>query len=299
VESELTEAIHDLRGGGAAIVLSHSPMTADERAQFRTTKGVEPLRVAVCGGTSHLHQDTDDIVVLVNEKNPLATISLAELDAIFSSTLYRLGRRARLWGELGLPPPWADRHIQVCGFDAGSMMGRTVVERVLLEGLVRPSRYSSEGVADTVARNPLAIGFAADSVIAPGVKCLAVQLEDGDDYVLPSSSRGGASAEYPLARIGYLYSMPSGGMGGGVPDFIRFVLSDRGQRIVEENSPFRMLSPIVVGRERLRLNDWQVESRRSQAGSHQVRIPKRINPVDAHVLRNRTLLQSKQPQGAR
>src|SRR5262249_10522688 len=88
------------------------PMTAGERDAVRAARG---------GGVGGIVVALDTPVVFVHHTNPLESISLDQLDAIYSATR-RLGRSqpVRMWGQLGLTGIWADRAITAYNRDAVS-----------------------------------------------------------------------------------------------------------------------------------------------------------------------------------
>lgn len=74
------------------------PMSEPEIYGFRLRYGYPPLALPVA---------QDALVVMVNQANPLQSISQRQLDAIFSVTR-QCGQAApiRNWGALGLPGEW-------------------------------------------------------------------------------------------------------------------------------------------------------------------------------------------------
>src|SRR5207302_7244907 len=76
----------------------------------------EPFRVQVSLGTFDTKGKVQALGVFVHRNNPLARITLAQLDAVFSNTRRR-GQPETIstWGALGLEGEWAARPIHLYG----------------------------------------------------------------------------------------------------------------------------------------------------------------------------------------
>ena len=62
-------------------------------------------------------------VIIVNAKNPITSISLSQLDAIYGSEHRAAPANIRTWGELGLTGKWASQPIHVYGFGPEDALG--------------------------------------------------------------------------------------------------------------------------------------------------------------------------------
>lgn len=84
---------------------------------YENAYGYEPFRIKVCAAAYILKSHVSAIGVYVNKDNPLTSLSLRKLDAIFSAERRR-GYSADIstWGQLGLTGVWADRPIHLYGF---------------------------------------------------------------------------------------------------------------------------------------------------------------------------------------
>ncbi|MDN3524945.1 phosphate ABC transporter substrate-binding protein [Halomonas sabkhae] len=203
------------------------PMTDDERVAFERRHGypVESLVVA-----------RDALVVVVHRHNPLASLSLAELDAIFSETR-RCGGEAglRRWSSLldgtlqGLIAPH--------GRNAVSGTHELFRREALCNGAFRPQvreHPGSAAVVSAVSADPRAIGYAGLNHLTPGVKTLALRDAQGVEHrPQPEAVRRG---DYPFSRDLRLYvNRPPGESLPAVERaFIDLVLSPAGQAVAEE-----------------------------------------------------------------
>src|ERR1700693_41020 len=87
-----------------------------EAQAFERKFGYPPLLIFVAGGSYATKFNTHALAIYVNASNPLKQLTLAQLDAIFSTTR-RLGYPNDItrWGQLGLTGEWADRAINLYG----------------------------------------------------------------------------------------------------------------------------------------------------------------------------------------
>lgn len=165
----------------------------------------------------------DGIVVVVHPSNPVNNLSLKELKDIFSS-------RIENWQELGGP----DRKIVLVSREAGSgtrdgfetlaMDGETVSNRALIAN-------STGAIRMIVAGDRNAIGYISLAVLDSTVKPLRI------DDVRPTAENI-RNGKYAISRpFIYLTSEEPEGL---TRDFIDFVLSDQGQRILEDEGAVRV-----------------------------------------------------------
>ncbi len=206
------------------------PMSGAEIEQFRARHGHAPTGVQV----AH-----DAIAVFVHPDNPLQRITLAQIDAIYSSDL-RCGSAAplRRWNELGIDTPkLAGLRILASGRNDASGTAQLFRESALCGGHYRADVLAWPGngaVVATVATNREAIGYAGAGYVNARVKALAVARTDTDIGTLPERAAVEQS-RYPLSRTLYLYvNRPTDGPLAQLPSqFLAFVLSDEGQSLAE------------------------------------------------------------------
>jgi phosphate transport system substrate-binding protein len=216
--------------GAADLGPMSRPMNAREQAGFRARFGYAPTGFVV----AH-----DAIAVFVHPDNPHSRITLAELDAIYSSTLAcRAGKPVRRWSELNAPKsaPAMQVPILATGRDGGSGTHELFREIALCDGRYRPEVVAWPGngaVVATVARNPEAIGYAGLGYVNGLVKTLAVARDTADAAILPDA-RTVVSGQYPLARaiIVYVNRRPHQPLAPLPRAFIAYILSDEGQQLV-------------------------------------------------------------------
>jgi phosphate transport system substrate-binding protein len=161
----------------------------------------------------------DALGVFVNEKNPVKSLSKAQLKAIYTG-------KARNWKEVGGP----DLPIVACS--EGLQSGRATVEtfrNTVLDGGAYGPVKEVDDAADCVklaASTPGAIGPATMAYAAPGARAIPL------DGVKPNPDEVRAGS-YLLSRPLLLVakSRPT----GGVKAFFDYVLSADGQLVVKKS----------------------------------------------------------------
>jgi phosphate transport system substrate-binding protein len=88
----------------------------------------------------------------------------------------------------------------------------------------------SKEVVETIKETPCAIGYSGMAYANEHVKMLSIS-KDGSDPVTPSKATA-ADGSYPIARPLLLYT--SGEPTGALKDYLEWVLSPAGQKIVDE-----------------------------------------------------------------
>ncbi len=139
----------------------------------------------------------DSISVVVNQNNPVDTISLEDLDRIYSGGITN-------WSEIGGP----NAPIQVFTRENGSGAESVFSERVFeLSGRAISAnaveQTSSEAMASAVRENANAIGFVA-SAFERGTKPLSLAESCGLTH--SPTAFNAKTEEYPLQRRLYLYN---------------------------------------------------------------------------------------------
>lgn len=203
-------------------------MSESERAAFTARHGYPPLELEVA---------RDALAIIVHRHNPLESLTLAELDAIFSQNR-RCGAERAIsdWSQLGLASPTG--RIVLHGRNVASGTHDLVRLHGLCGGRFRLNvneHPGSAAVVAAVAAEPAAIGFAGLNHLTPSVR--VIPRRDGESGELhPPGPTTVVSGDYPLARSLYLYvnRRPGEPLPGPERAFLELVLSPEGQSIVEE-----------------------------------------------------------------
>jgi ABC-type phosphate transport system substrate-binding protein len=221
------------------VFISREQIPADVTA-FHAKYGYDPLSIPVAGGTYRHYGYLDAITFFVNGANPLRQVTFTQLDALLSTTRWRGGAPVRTWGDLGLTGDWADKPIHVWAVKPWNGFEEFVRERVLSVGDHRGEWRADLNfvptvipLAEHVAQDPYALGYAGLAFLKPGVRTLALAPVDGGPYH-EATYEEVARATYPLSRL--VYVNVNRGPGHPLPpalrEFIRFILSREGQQVV-------------------------------------------------------------------
>jgi phosphate transport system substrate-binding protein len=214
-------AFGGLFDGTAAIGASSRSVNADELAEAQAL-GIE-LKEFVVG--------YDGVAVITHPKNPVTALTLAELAALFSGEITDWGQlRDGTAGGVAVcsRPAYSGTHEfvqgRVLGQRADSARRQFVATRRVLE--------KSEQLVEAVGSDPAAIGYVGLGYVKSGVRAIPLRENASAPAVAPeaSSVRDGT---YPVYRPLLMYT--SGPPTGAVAAFLRFVLSARGQSIVEKH----------------------------------------------------------------
>lgn len=210
-------------------------MKATELDAFERKYGFKPTEVRV---------SIDALAVYTHKDNPIKSLSLTEIDGIFSST-YRLGgEQISTWGEVGLKGQFANRPISLFGRNSASgtygfykdvgLGGGDFSTRV-------KEQPGSSAVVQGVATDIYALGYSGIGYKTSGVNAIAIAAKKGAKAFEPTPENC-LSGDYPLARFLYVYvnKDPSKPMDKLTREFLAFVLSKEGQEVVAKDGYFPM-----------------------------------------------------------
>lgn len=179
----------------------------------------------------------DRIAVFVHPDNPLNQLTLAELDAIFSSTRLR-GHPAALnhWHQLPATAHWSVRQISVYSRSVTSGTYGDFRELALLGGDFINRLIELPGsmaVVRGVAAAENAIGFASVAYQEPAIKLLSLQAMADTPAYHPLT----AGQDYPLSRTLYLYvnQPPESSLPPLYRAWLSFIFSADGQAILRQS----------------------------------------------------------------
>ncbi len=202
-------------GGGVAALIDGTcdianasrPMKTKELFKARG-KGIDPVAHVIA---------MDGIAVIVHPENSMDKLSMVQLKDIYTG---KISNWKRVGGKRGV--------IVVVSRDSASGTFECFNKMALKKEKVRPDallQASNQTVAMTVSKTPGAIGYVGIGYLSPQVKALKV------NGVNPSK-RTVSNGTYPIARPLYMYT--DGKPKGLTGRFISFIMSAKGQKLVEE-----------------------------------------------------------------
>jgi phosphate transport system substrate-binding protein len=208
------------------------PMSRDMKQEeidaFEKKFGYKPteLRVAI-----------DALAVYVNKDNPLAGLSLPQVDAIFSKTR-RGGHKTDItkWGDLGLTGDWMNRGMSLYGRNSASGTYGYFKEHALFKGDFKDQvkeQPGSASVVQGVTEDRFGIGYSGIGYRTSGVKPLPLADKEGGKLFEPTYENC-LSKDYPLSRFLNIYinNAPNKEIDPLLKEFLKFVFSYEGQEVV-------------------------------------------------------------------
>jgi phosphate transport system substrate-binding protein len=270
-------AVAALATGVADIGVNYKA-TLTDRLDFEQVFHHPVTQVTVATGSYDVYGWDPAGIVVVNRENPLTRISIKQLDGIFGTarnggykgavwhTEYPYSRDAsgniRTWGQLGLTGQWANRRIHVCGQNLLSGAMYQFSNEVLggsmqfVGGYRAYTNYLTTGgqvytwsrqVRDVVEHDPDEICYASPLTLTAQMRALAIQPRDGGPYV-PRTLETVRDNTYPLTHHVYFFFNrdPGKPVDPRITEFLRFVLSQQGQALIEREGRFLPLTGPMV-----------------------------------------------------
>ncbi|MET0262297.1 MAG: phosphate ABC transporter substrate-binding protein [Rariglobus sp.] len=172
-------------------------------------KGVTLKPIIVC---------YDGIGIIVNENNPITTLSKRQIEQIFTGDV-------KDWSAVGGKPGAFSIYTRNTSSGTYSDFKDLAMKKRDYTGSSQ-KMAGNEQIAAEVAKNPNGIGYVGIAYLkTPGVKVVAI--EGG----LPTKEAV-LSKKYPYARPNFYYT--NGEATGEAAKFVEFTLSAEGQKIVEK-----------------------------------------------------------------
>ena len=258
-----SSAIPALALGAGDLAILGEEILPEAVDTFKRMKSYEPLGLDLATGSVDVRNFDYAQMFFVHRDNPLARLTLTQLDAIFGAE-HRRGapRNLRTWGDLGLTGEWADQPITPYGWKTDDSFG-FYLEQTLLAGshrwndalkefvhITRPDGTiydHGQQALDALAHDRCGIAVSNVRYAGPDVKALAVAERDGSPYVAVTA-RTLIDGEYPLTRRipAYLDRQPGGPVEPKVKEFLRYILSREGQQDILDDGRYLPLSPALV-----------------------------------------------------
>jgi phosphate transport system substrate-binding protein len=169
----------------------------------------------------------DGIVVIVNPANTIQYITLDQVKNIY------LGKITK-WSEItGADVAGTNNQIVIIGRDSASGTRTYFDETLLLKATPTKQmleKNSNGAVLQTVAQTPGAIGYVSIGFVSNDVKALPIWYNA--NRIVPASLDNVKAKTYPVSRE--LYVITNGKPSGLAGDFIQYILSPDGQKIVAD-----------------------------------------------------------------
>jgi len=203
-------------------------MKPKEMDAFEKKFGYKPAKIRVA---------VDALAVFVHKDNPIQSLTLKQLDAIFSKN--RKGgyaKNIRTWGDLGITGKWARKPISIYGRNSASGTYGYFKKVALFKGDYKDTvkeQPGSSAVVQGIASDLFGIGYSGVGYKTADVKTVPLSMDEGEES-FDANAENAYSGDYPLSRFLYVYvnKNPSRKFDLMQAEFIKFVMSKPGQQIV-------------------------------------------------------------------
>ena len=215
-------------------------MKSKEVESFEKRFGYKPTPVPVA---------IDALAVFVHKDNPIQGLTIAEVDAIFSSTR-KCGGSGDVdrWGDLGLSGQWSAKDVQLFGRNSVSGTYGYFKKKALCKGDFKNNvneQPGSASVVQSVSSSLNGIGYSGIGYKTSGVRAVALA-KKGKNYV-EANMENAVAGKYPLSRFLYVYvnKHPNKPLSPMETEFVKMVLSQSGQKIVEKDGYIPLPAKVV------------------------------------------------------
>ncbi len=203
-------------------------MKDKEMGAFEKHYGYKPTAIPVA---------IDALAVFVHKDNPIKGMTIAEVDAVFSSTR-KCGfkKDVNTWGDLGLEGNLSKQSIQLYGRNSVSGTYGYFKEVSLCKGDFKNNvneQPGSASVVQSVSESINSIGYSGIGYQTASVRALSLSKKTGKDFVAPTPANAVTGA-YPLSRFLYVYinKAPNKALAPLDAEFVKSILSQQGQEVV-------------------------------------------------------------------
>lgn len=202
-------------------------MKGKEIDAFEKAKGYKPTSIPT---------SIDTLAVYVNKDNPINCLTVKQVDAIFSKTRNcGLFDNIREWGKLITDENWRRKPVSIYGRNSASGTYGYFKKKALCKGDYKDTVKEQPGSASVVqgiTEDLAGIGYSGIGYKTSGVK--AVKLAKKNGGCASPTLKNVISGKYPLGRYLHLYinKRPNKSLDPLRKEFLRYILSKEGQRIV-------------------------------------------------------------------
>ena len=253
-------AMAGLYTGQADLALLGRDATASEIQAFEWVYQYKPSKLVILRGSVDTPGRSAALTVLVHESNPLESVKLSELDALFSYQPQQAAGSLTVWGQLGPEGAWRSQPVRLYSLDTETGTGRFFRHAALagarhlnwsrLREFTAPSNedelssaIANRDLLDALKQDPYGIAVAIADSQARGIKALSLAACHACEPVAlsPESVSNGS---YPLSREVLAYfNQPAGqGLDPVLKDFLDFVRGP-GQSLIRPGDGYLALAP--------------------------------------------------------
>ena len=225
-----------LISGTAQIGPMSREMKAEEVDGFVKKYGYEPVKVAVA---------LDTLGVFVHKNNKIKSLSMDQLDGIFSKTRKSGVSEMKTWGDLGASGEFQAKPISLYGRNSASGTYGFFKEHALKGGDYKDTvkeQPGSSSVVQSVGTDKFAIGYSGIGYKTSEVRAVPIARTTGGQ-AFEANYANALNGKYPIARFLYIYvnQDPKKPADPLIQQFMTFVLSKQGQEIVIKDGYYPLI----------------------------------------------------------
>ena len=253
-----SSAIPALALGAGNLAILGEEILPEAVDTFERIKPYPPFGVDIATGSVDVRNFDYAQMFFVHKDNPLAQLTLTQLDAVFGAEHRRGPGNIRTWGQLGLKGEWADQPITPYGWKTDDSFG-FYLQSTLLAGSHRWNGALREFIhvnrpdgtiydhgaqsLDALAQDRYGIAVSNIRYAGPDVKALAIAERAGLPYI-DATAETLITGKYPLTRLipAYLDRVPGKPIDPVVKEFLRYLLSREGQQDIVDDGRYLPLS---------------------------------------------------------
>jgi len=209
---------------------------------FQKKFGYEPTAVPVA---------IDALAVFVHKDNPVTGLTIAQLDAIFSSTR-KCGydKDAVKWADVGVSGNLGKQSFQLFGRNSVSGTYGYFKSKALCKGDYKNSvneQPGSASVVQGVSESLNGIGYSGIGYRTASVRTVPLA-KKSDGAFVDATPANAVTGKYPLSRFLYVYvnKAPNDDLEPIVGEFMKMVLSRQGQEVVAKDGYVPLPSKVVT-----------------------------------------------------
>ena len=216
-------------------------MKDKELEAFEKRHGYKPMAVPVA---------VDALAVYVHKDNPIQGLSIAQVDAIFSSTRKCGGMNdITKWGQVGLDGAWNVRGIQLFGRNSVSGTYGYFKKKGLCKGDFKDNvneQPGSASVVQSVSTSINGIGYSGIGYKTSSVKAVPLSKKPNGEFVA-ATPENAVKGSYPLSRFLYVYinKAPNKPLDPMTREFLKLVMSQQGQMVVVKDGYIPLPAKVV------------------------------------------------------
>ncbi|MEX1670713.1 PstS family phosphate ABC transporter substrate-binding protein [Zhongshania guokunii] len=216
-------------------------MKDKELESFESKYGYKPTAIPVA---------IDALAVFVHKDNPISGMTMAQVDAVFSST-HKCGHAANVdtWGGLGMSNAWAARDIQMFGRNSVSGTYGYFKEEALCKGDFKNGvneQPGSASVVQSVSTSINGIGYSGIGYKTSSVRAVPLAKDEKSAFV-EANAENATKGSYPLSRFLYVYvnKAPNKPLAPLEREFVKLILSKQGQEVVVKDGYIPLPASVV------------------------------------------------------